>query len=143
MATYTLGNVTFSAAQEAGLERKLFIRNESRLKAGQALLTKQQYLDSLAQAWPAAFVTEFRNDLRERMGTAIQTASVANLQSVATTLGVELNPYSGNPVAPLEMQMEIAEASAVAEPSPTPPPSTLMSRAQQWLKDMMTWNPNE
>ena len=95
MATYTLAQVTFSAAQEAGLDRKLFLRNHSRTTQNPPLppQTKQQYLDSLVAAWPAQFLTEFRNDFRERCSDAMQTASVANLQTVATTLGVDINPY--------------------------------------------------
>lgn len=95
MAAYTLGQVTFSAAQEAGLDRKLFIHNQARAAQTPPLSaqTKQQYLDSLVQGWPAQFQTEARNDFRERCSDAMQTTSVANLQAVATALGVDINPY--------------------------------------------------
>lgn len=95
MATYTLAQVTFSAAQEAGLDRKLALRNQSRAQQNPPLgpQTKQQYLDSLAQAWPQQFVTEFRIDLKDRCADAIQTASVATLTTVTNALGVDLNPY--------------------------------------------------
>lgn len=95
MATYTLAQVTFSAAQEAGLDRKLFLRNQDRAAQTPPLLpqTKQQYLDSLVQAWPGQFMTEVRNDFRDRCSNAMQSASVSTLQSVATALGVDINPY--------------------------------------------------
>lgn len=95
MATYTLAQVTFSAAEEVGLDRKLFFHNQSRAAQTPSLSaqTKQQYLDGLVAGWPAQFVTEARNDFRERAASAIQSASIATLQSVATTLGVDINPY--------------------------------------------------
>ena len=95
MATYTLANVTFTAAQEAGLDLKLFLRNQSRAAQTPPLAaqTKQQYLDSLTAAWPASFLAEVRNDFKHRAGVAMQTASVATLLAVATELGIDANPY--------------------------------------------------
>jgi hypothetical protein len=95
MATYTLAQVSFTAAQEAGLDRKLFIHNQGRANSSPPLpaQTKQQYLDGLAQEWPKQFVAEFRDDFKDRCSLVIQTASVATLQSVATTLAVDINPY--------------------------------------------------
>lgn len=95
MATYTLATVTFSAAQEAGLDRKLFHHNAARAALVPPLSahTKQEYLDSLAAGWPVQFMKEVRHDFRERAAEAIQSASIATLQSVATTLGIDVNPY--------------------------------------------------
>ena len=100
MATYTLASVTFSAAEEAGLDRKLAYRNDARAKQTPPVApqTKQQYLDSLAQAWPALFLAEFRADLKDRCATAINSANVATLTTVTNALAVPLNPYSGGQV---------------------------------------------
>lgn len=95
MATYTLAQVTFSAAQEAGLDRKLFLHNQARASQVPPLSahTKQQYLDALVAGWPGQFMTEVRHDFKDRAADAIQSASVATLMSVATTLGIDPNPY--------------------------------------------------
>lgn len=95
MATYSLAQVTFSAAQEVGLDYKLFQVNAARAAQSPPLTawTKQQLLDSYTAGWPAQFVAEVRNDFTQRAGVAMQTTSLANLQSVATTLGIDANPY--------------------------------------------------
>lgn len=93
MANYILAQINFGAAQEAGLDRKLSIHNAGRAASGLPAQNKQQYLDSLAQAWPVQFISEFRDDFKERCSLAMQTASVATLQTVATALGVDINPY--------------------------------------------------
>lgn len=91
MATYTLAQ----AAQEAGLDRKLAEHNASRAAQvpPRAAQTKQQYLDGLVSDWPRQFIQEFRNDFRERAAAAIQSASMAELTTIATTLGIDPNPY--------------------------------------------------
>lgn len=93
MAIYTLATVSFSAAQEAGLDRKLFIHNAGRASSGLPAQTKQQYLDGLVQACPAQFVSEFRDDFKDRCSLAIQTATVPNLMTVPSMLGIDINPY--------------------------------------------------
>lgn len=95
MATYTLATVTFSAAQEAGLDFVLFHVNAARALQSPPLsaLTKQQYLDALVQALPADYLRQVREDFRNRAGVAMQSASVSTLQSVASTLGIDANPY--------------------------------------------------
>lgn len=95
MAVYTLQSVTFSAAQEAALDRKLFLHNQARAAQNPPLapVTKPQYLDALVQAWPSEFTQEFREDFRARCADAMQIANVPTLQTVATALGVDVNPY--------------------------------------------------
>jgi hypothetical protein len=95
MASYTLPPVVFSTQQEAGLDKKLFDHNAGRASQIPPLpvQTKQQYLEGLIAGWPQQFFTEVRNDFRERAGAAIQAASVATLLSVATSLGIDANPY--------------------------------------------------
>lgn len=95
MAAYTLAAVTFSAAQEMGLDYKLFQVNAQRAAQTppQSAFTKQQLLDSYVAGWPAQFLAEVRNDFTQRAGVAMQSASVATLGSVATALGIDGNPY--------------------------------------------------
>lgn len=93
MATYVLQNVVFTAAQEMGFDMILFKDNARRVGDGLPARTKQQFLDADNQAKPANYLLKFRQDFKERCGTALETASSANLQSVATTLSVDVNPY--------------------------------------------------
>lgn len=95
MASYTLASVTFSAAQELGLDYKLFQVNQARAAQTPPLsaITKQQLLDAYVAGWPTQFQAEVRNDFMNRAGIAMQTASVATLSAVATSLGIDANPY--------------------------------------------------
>jgi len=93
MATYTLAQVVFTAAQEAGLDRKLFVHNAGRVTSGLPTQTKQQYLDGLVAEFPIRFVAEFRDDFKDRCSLAIQSATVSNLMVVASSLGIDINPY--------------------------------------------------
>lgn len=95
MATYTLASITFSSAQEIGLDYKLFQANQARAAQTPPLqpITKQQLLDGYVAGWPAQFQAEVRNDFTQRAGIAMQAANVATLASVATALGIDPNPY--------------------------------------------------
>lgn len=93
MATYTLATVTFTVAQELGMDYKLFQVNAARTAQSLTPYTKQQWLDSLVQGWPVQFTAEVRNDFTQRAGIAMQSASVATLGTVATALGIDSNPY--------------------------------------------------
>lgn len=95
MATYTLASVTFSAAQELGMDYKLFQVNAARAAQSPPLspITKQQLLDGYVAGWPNQFQAEVRNDFTQRAGVAMQTASIATLSTIATALGIDSNPY--------------------------------------------------
>lgn len=95
MATYTLASVTFSAAQELGMDYKLYQVNQARAAQTPPLspITKQQLLDGYVAGWPNQFQAEVRNDFTQRAGVAMQAASVTTLGSVATALGIDPNPY--------------------------------------------------
>jgi hypothetical protein len=94
MANYTT-TFSFTAAQEAGFDMRLKRFNDRRAQAEPPLpaLTKQQYIDRLASDLPAEMARDFRDDFRDRCSDAMRAATVATLQSVATTLGVDINPY--------------------------------------------------
>ena len=95
MGVYTLATVNFSAAQETGLDRKLFIHNQSRAAQTPPLpaQTKLEYLNGLVQAWPNQFYVEAVNDFSDRCRAEMPSATIPELQQIGTILGVDPNPY--------------------------------------------------
>lgn len=91
MPTYTL-TMTTGPAEEKGLNLVLARVNQlrTRERPPRAVLTKQQYLQGLADKFVVDFKRQYRDDFRERVETAMTTtASGAQITQVAQILGVE------------------------------------------------------
>lgn len=89
MPTYTL-TVTTGANEEKGLD--LVLARENAARAAQTppktAITKQQYLQNLVDGCVSDYKRQYKQDLRERTGAALDTANAAKVSQVAALLGV-------------------------------------------------------
>ena len=89
MATYAL-TVTTSANDEKGLAFALAQINAERAARTPPLdpLTAQTYLQRVIDGVVTDYKRQYKQDLRERVGAALDTATNAQVTQVATVLGV-------------------------------------------------------
>lgn len=89
MATYNL-TVTTTAADEKGLDFVLAKINTARAAEDppKAAITKAQYLNALVDNLIVDYKRQYKADLRDRVGTALDAAPNAQVTEVAGILGV-------------------------------------------------------
>lgn len=89
MANYTL-TVTTGAAEEKGLDLYLTRTNAARAAEvpPKVAINKQQLLQNVIDGAVADYKRQYKADLRDRTGTALDAATASQVTQVATLLGV-------------------------------------------------------
>ncbi len=92
MATYAV-SVTTTAGQDVGLTRLLHKVNADRaaqVPPLQALADIPALLVFLMMGAAADYLLQYKGEIRNTIGPALDTATAAQLTSIATTLGITL-----------------------------------------------------
>lgn len=89
MATYNL-TVTTNAAEEKGLDHILLRVNTARAeeRPPKNAITKAQLLQGAINETVTDWKQQYKSDFRQRVGTALDTATAAKVTEVAGSLGV-------------------------------------------------------